>query len=201
LTDELARLERSLSDVRRERSTVRIGLPGLIAAGDTGAIAAARADIAVLDRRDAELAENLKETREAIGAAQARDRTLAGTKAYGNLKKLVGDARRDVEELASATEAFALALKAALVALNSVDTQMMRAGVSPDHYALRAKLMGIVQLALHVESGGLVGEARTLENHYELRQSGRCDLKLAAREYQTLTLQRLRNAFHIRELE
>ncbi|MGB9332624.1 MAG: hypothetical protein WCB10_17805 [Steroidobacteraceae bacterium] len=197
LRDEIATLERSASDMRRAESAARTSLPALIAQGDAAGIADARETIKLAEAKLKRAVSDLEHTREALRVAQARDRAQESARAYRNCEKLVSDTRRDVEAMGDALIAFALALKAAMAGLNSADSAMMHAGVTPDHWSLRAKLIGIVQIALHLESGGLVGQVRTLDSADELRENGRADLKLAAREYHTLTLQRLRSKLHI----
>jgi hypothetical protein len=174
-----------------------MSLPALIAQGNDEAIAECRKNITLAEAKIREVVETLEQTREAIREAQARDRAASDAQAYRVIKRLVGDTRKEVEVLAETIKAFASALKAASAGLDSVDAQMRRSGVIPDPYVLKAKLIGIVELALHIETGGLVCVARTLENHHELRQSGRASLLKAANEFQTLTMQRVRSALQV----
>ncbi|MGB9331491.1 MAG: hypothetical protein WCB10_12050 [Steroidobacteraceae bacterium] len=197
LAAQVAEYEHQHAAAQRENSAARTALGALIAGGDADAISACRKQIKTTGARVRELDEAIPAVREAIRVAQARDRAQESARAYRNCEKLVSDTRRDVEAMGDALIAFALALKAAVAGLNSADSAMMHAGVTPDHWSLRAKLIGIVQIALHLESGGLVGEVRTLDSADELRENGRADLKRAAREYHTLTLQRLRSKLHI----
>jgi len=197
LEAEVGGFERILVEARRALNAARTSLPGLIAAGDAANIASAREEIRLLDARIRQIEESREQTREAIKAAEARDRTATDAQAYRLIKKLVADTRQEVETLADALVAFAMALKKSGAGLDSVDALMRRSGVTPDPYVLRAKFVGLVEVALHLETGGIVGVARLLDNHAQLRQSGRADLKRAAAEFQALYLRRARSALHI----
>jgi hypothetical protein len=194
LSQQVADDERRLLEARRLNSTARNALPTHLASGDEEAIAQCRREIAGSGVRIKELIEAIDSGKEAIQVARERERAAANAQTLRELERSTADARKQVEVLGDTIKAFAIAYKATHAALESLESQMRQAGVTPDPYVLRAKLEGLVDLALHLESGGLLGEQRTLDSPDQLRASGRASLRHAAQEFHTLTMQRLRSA-------
>jgi hypothetical protein len=197
LTAELADHERLLLEAQRANSAARNALGGLIAGGDAAAIADCRRDIKLSAAKVKELTDALEFSREAIRIAKGRDQAATDAHAYRLIKERVADARKDIDALADAIVAFAIAFKKSGAALGSVDGLMRNSGVTPEVYVLTAKLLGMTQMALHLESGGILGEGRTLESPEEIRRSGRADLKRAAAEFQAVYLRHARQQLHI----
>lgn len=197
LEAESQALEQSMVAVRRELSEAKATLPGLIAESDTDGIRQCRESVrrceSTLSRTQADIAELL----EAAKAAQQRDQAQANAQAYRKVEQATGMDVQKCGDLADSIVNLGSVLRAAIVSLESTEAKMRRAGVTPDPYVLRARLLGIVQLALHLESDGLLGAAHMLDSRDQLRQNGRADLKKAAREYQILTLQKVRSALHV----
>jgi hypothetical protein len=197
LEAELGRSERNLVEAQRANTVARTALGGHIASGDAEEIAECRREISATAARVKELTEEMGAVQDAIRFAQAQDRAGAALAAYGNLKKMVADSRAEVEALGDSIIAFANALKAARTGLESLDAQMRKSGVTPDPYILLAKLIGVVDVALHLETDGVVGNARTLENRDQLRKSGFASLHRIAKEFDTLTMRQIKSALNV----
>jgi len=199
LAAELADLERQLHEVRRMENAARSELPRHIVAGDTQAVAQGREDIALCEKRIKELTAAIESAREAARLASERDRGKLNTAAYRTVRRLVADQVAAIEQLEGAVQAFAGAYFAAEEGLEAVASAMRQAGVEPDRYLLSAKLHGITDRALHLETRGFFGRARTLDSPDELRRSGAASLVHAGREWQAVTLRQVRHALQIPE--
>jgi hypothetical protein len=197
LTADLADYERLLLEAQRAQNAARTALPGQIAGGDAEEIAACRREISSTAASIKEFSDKIEFGRDAIRVAQERERNAVAAKDYVTIKRLVSDARRQADACADALVEFARAQKKARIALDAVDAELIRCGIALNPYELKAKIVPILELGLHVETDGVFGVARTLENAHQLRQNGRASLKAAAQEYQTLILARVRSALHI----
>jgi hypothetical protein len=197
LEADLSRLEHQLTEAQRANSVARSALGGHIAGGDAEEIAECRREIAATAAKAKDITESIEATQDAIRFARARARTAAAGQAYGHLKKHVSDTRTDIEVLGDSITAFGVALKAAIAGLESVEAQMRTNGITPDAYVLRAKLNTMVDMALHLESDGLVGRNPTLDTHPQLRSNGRASLHRAAAEWHALTMQTIRTALNV----
>ena len=199
LEAELETLQRSLGLAQHNQNQLRSSGPALKAEGDEDRANSASKELALLDIKIAQIRVSIEQTEHAKRHAKERERAERNALAYAGLQKGVGDARKKVEDLGTAAKNLAIALKDARAALQTVDGQMRVAGVTPDPYVLQAKLMGILKMALHLESGGLLGEALTLDSPEQLRRSGRACLVRAAQEFHALTMQRIRSTLHINQ--
>jgi chromosome segregation ATPase len=197
LRAQLTELKRQRSEATRLNNAAKVELQNRVAEGNPERIEWGREDIANSAKRIADLTQDIDATEGAVRKAEADERAAINVRNYVALQKTVADARKKIEDLGDAGKNLAKALKAALAALQSVDGEMLAAGVTPDPYILQAKLKGILDLALHLESDGLLGAARTLESPDQLRRSGRACLMRAAQEFHTLTMQRIRGSLHI----
>jgi uncharacterized protein YukE len=197
LEGEVGDLEHSLVELRREQSTAKTSLPRLIAEADAEAISACRKTISQTESAIARTAADLEELREAVKVAHAREQATARAHTYKQINQAVAVNRQELNELADAIAKVGEALNAAVIGLQSTEATMRKAGVQPDAYVLRAKLMWMVNASLYLATEGQVGEARGLDSDHQLRQSGRANLKTAALEYATLTMQRVRSALHL----
>jgi hypothetical protein len=197
LTSELKDYERCLLEAQHANGAARGALGGHIAGGDAEATATCRRQISSTAARIEELTEAIESSREAIQLANERERNAAAAEDYVTIKRLVADARREADAAADAVVAFARAQKKARISLDTVDAELIRCGVALNPYELKAKIVPILELALHVETDGVFGVGRTLENAHQLRQNGRASLKRAAQDYETLTLARVRSALHL----
>jgi hypothetical protein len=200
LRAELADLERELVEQQRTNAAAKTRLHALIAEGaDSEALAACRRAIKASAARVKELTATTEECREDLKAAEARKCALTAAQSYRLIAKSVADARSDLGTLAECIVALGNAWKQAAGAIDSVDALMRASGVQPDPYILKAKLHGLVDMALHLETGGAFGRAHTLDNAHQLRSSGRCDLKAVGAEFEVLYLRRAAGALNISE--
>lgn len=197
LTAELADHERRLLEAQRANAAARAALGGLIAGGDAGEIAACRREISSTAAKMKELSDALQFSRDAIRVAQERERNAVAARDYVIIRRLVSDARRNAEVCEDVLVTFAQAQRKARIALDTVDAELIRCGIALNPYELKAKIVPILELALHVETDGVFGVGRTLENAHQLRQNGRASLRAAAQEYQALVLARVRSALHL----
>lgn len=197
LQAEVRTLETNLAQAQRAQSAAKSRLPTLIASGDADEITECRKSIQRYDKQITELVASVEETREALQITQERGRAAARSQAYGALKSQLTATRKAMDELADKVVGFAAALKKARSAVEEDEGEMRRAGVMPDPYILRLKLVALVEILLHLESDGIVGQTRGLDSPHQLRQNGRADLKKAVREYETLTLQRARHVLGV----
>jgi hypothetical protein len=197
LTAELADQERLLVEAQRANSAARSALGGLIAGGDAEEIAACRREISSSAARIKEFSDKIEFGCDAIRVAQERERNAVAAKDYLVIKRLVSDARRDAEACASALVEFARTQKKARVALDTVDAELIRCGIALNPYELKARIVPILELGLWVETDGVFGVGRSIENAHQLRESGRASLRAAAQEYQVLVLARVRSALHL----
>src|SRR5258708_1617626 len=192
LTAELAALERQLHEARRGENAARSSLPGNIVAGDKEAVAQGREDIAFCENRIKELTAAIETTKEAARLASERERGTLNGAAYQTIKRLITDEVASLQQLEGSIEAFAGAYFTAEKGLEAVDLGMRQAGVVPDVYALRAKLQGITDRCLHVETRSAFGRARALDSPDELRRSGAASLTHAGRAWQIVTIRQVR---------
>jgi hypothetical protein len=198
LTAGLRDYERLLVEAKRANAAARAALGGHIAAGDAGAEAACRKEIASSAAKITECTEALGFARDAIREAQERERAAVGAKAYVVIKRLVDEAVRDVEASEEATVVYARAKKTAKESLNKVRAELIRCGVPLERDQLDERFDRISKLLLWVESDGREGQGGGLENAYQLRQSGRVDLKLQAQEWRAVIFSRARSALHLK---
>jgi chromosome segregation ATPase len=199
LSADIAALEKTLMEIRRDESAARTKLPRFIEEGDTIRSTDARRSIELAPARIASLSAELEQTREALKLAKGRVQGASNAQTYRRLKQCVTVAREHVETAEAALDAFGKALLQARESLENAAAQMRDSGLTEDPFLMRAKLQGLAQLRLHMESGGIVGVKRTLDSDHQLRQSGAASFKKAAAEYHALTLQRVRSALHITE--
>lgn len=197
LQAEIGALEASLEEARREQQHAKTSLPSFIASGDAEEIAACRKVLRDAEKTIAERSATLEETREALQVAVQTERAAARERACREIERALAADRKRIGALAEAIVTACEALEEARAGLEQTDATLINWGLIADPYQIRARLLGLVQLALHVESGGLLGQARTIESIDELKRSGRADLKAAASEYAAVTLRRVRGALSV----
>ncbi len=196
---EITALEGRKAEAERALNSAATNLPAAIAGGDAAEIADLRREKREAERKVTELGATLSELTEALAITRKRERATARAKVYGELEQLIGTSRQEVCAVEDAICTFAAKLNTARIGLESVEAAMRNAGVVPDPYWLRAKLDGLVQMCLHLETDGFIGSQPTLDTHDQLRANGRASLKAAAKNYEMLALQRVRSTLGVRE--
>jgi hypothetical protein len=197
LESEIAGLEKSLANAKRRENADRSG-PDLIAQNDAREVAECRARIKAVGKEIAGLVADLADTQEALKLAQRGERTTANARAFAELKQLLAVSRDQITDLEAAIDVVAEKLRTAQLGLETVE-HMAASAVAVDPFWLRYKVVALAQQCLYVRTDGALGERRTLDTLDELRRSGRASLKAAAREYETLALERLRSALGVAE--
>jgi hypothetical protein len=97
--------------------------------------------------------------------------------------------------LVEAQKIFTAALMAVRIEQDTLEAVMVVNGVTPDPYEFRVKFVPTLQMSLHLETKGVLGEKKTMETPTQLEQLGRANLKGMAAEYHELIMRRTRNAF------
>jgi hypothetical protein len=199
LAAQVRRLETQVAELRRTENGTRAARPGIVADGDEDAIRLTNQTIEECAARIKGLLEEIETTQAALQVATERERTDVQAQTYLKLKTAIDVTRADVEEIQACAIAFVLAYEKATKGIDTLDAQLSRAGITPDPYVLKAKLHGVTQLCLHVESGGVFGLARTIESIDELRKNGRASLKSLAASFHALTLRQAKASLRVRD--
>jgi hypothetical protein len=197
LAGDVARLERALSEATRGSEKARGRLKSLINAGDTDAIATARAERDKWEAALPGLARALEAAREDAAAAQQRAQHEQAAKDLLVIERLADEAVRDVGASQDATVADVRGKKKARDSLNRVRAELIRCGVRAERDQLDERFERMSQLLRWAETDGKEGEAGGYETPYQLRQSGRVNLKLAAQEWRAVVLSGARRALHL----
>jgi cell division septum initiation protein DivIVA len=197
LESELERLDYVLLEAKRGRNAARARVPDLMANGDAQGIEDGRKEIAGLDAQIADFTERRKQTEEAIRAAQSRDRVAYAAQDYRDIRKQVAAFKTSVFRLADSVEVFGKALMQARAQQDAMEAAMRGAGIEPDPYVIRSKLMGLIEMSLYLATEGALGKIHSLYSSHELRQSGNASLTRAANEAHEFFLRQVRNKLGI----
>ena len=194
-------LERMLAEAQREQSTLRSARPRLIAEGDELALAQNTNAVSLADRDVANIAVQLTETREALKIALDRERAEVRQAAYTAIQAQAKATREAIEQLDKAIAAFAKSYPAARDSINRLDAVLVDHGQSAtDPYTqLKAGLDRLTERAMWLQSDGVFGKPHGMDSLDQLRSNGRASLKLAAHEFISVTLNRVRSALGVKE--
>jgi hypothetical protein len=185
LTAEIIDHERQVAEAREQNSRIKGALPGYIAGGDRHTIGICRKELAATEARIREGLDAIQATREAIRIVQQRADAAAAVRAYSEIRDAVMASQKQVQDLGASLTAFTSAYTETVAGLKALEDLQRAAGIAADPYALRAKLDGIVEMALYLETAGALAKSRTLESALQIRQSKRASLAHAADEFQT----------------
>jgi len=200
LTEERAKLaehERDLAKAQRAHTADRAAILKHRAAGNLVAESECRQRMRVTAKLIAELTENIEIVRDTIEVLAERDSRTKAAADYREISKAVTGTRRAVERCEDKLLEFAQALLGARTSLDATEETMRSRGIQPDPYVLKAKLMGLIDIALYLETSGLLGRALTLDNAHQLRQSNKASLKRAAAEYYAITMRQVESRLSI----
>jgi hypothetical protein len=199
LQREVEALERTIAEAHRGDSIARSARPRLIVEGDAAAVGENQRTLDQCAATIARANEEKKHLHEALQLARQDERGAANARTYRELKASAATARQSLYALDDAILEFGKALQKAIADMEALESHMQRTGITPDLYQLRAKLEGIVGMALHLATAGMYGEQPTLLSEHELRQSGTASLKAQGREYETMSVTKIRGALGVRE--
>jgi hypothetical protein len=196
---EIEGLERVVAEARRADSIARAARPRLIVEGDAQALAENQRTQQQCEAKIARAEANLKHLRDALQLAVQDERDAARARTYRELRESAASARQNLYALDDAITEFGRTLKRAIDGMESLESQMLRAAVTPDIYQLRAKFTPTVDMALHLATAGMFGQGHTMLTEHQLRESGMASLKTQGREYESMTMIKIRGALGVRE--
>ena len=199
LRAEISRLETQLAEVRRTENATRAARPTILADGDEDAIRLANQTVEECGARIKGLLEELGTTQSAHEIAAAREAQAARAQTYLKLKTAIDVTRADVDEVQECAVKFVLAYRKAAKGVTALHDQLSRAEIEPDPLWLKAKLQGVTELCLYVESEGLFGRGSTIESPEQMRRNGRASLQALAKAFHSLALDAVKGALRVRD--
>jgi chromosome segregation ATPase len=186
---------------QRTNSAARSALPGLLASGDTDAIAECRREISESARQVQEFGESADSYREAIESAQRRDHLSFNARQLQQLERLLKKAVDDHIALERAIVEFAKSIATARASAEAAENELTRAGVTYDRFlSLAVRMMGRVDMSIWLETEGVMGRCPTLDTQSQSRASGKASLEMAANEFRGYVLKNARQVLGVAEV-
>jgi hypothetical protein len=200
LSADIAALEKTLMEIRRDECAARTKLPRFIEEGDTIRSTDARRSIELAPARIASLSAELEQTREALKLAKGRVQGTAHARTYKEIKACAEAAHQELLEWADAVDVVCQRFNAASAKLQTLAEQTTRAGVSPESYAhphlMFRRQVELFERGLCLGTKGAIGKVRTLNDQEQLAKgvTGSSVIRHAAAEFLELTLRRVQAA-------